>query len=85
LHELIDRPVVDGHANDRALQQPALLESVQGPERHHLCQVTGDAEDHEHISLLRSRSRWAFPSDHCWPPELVWVTGTPDVASPWHT
>ena len=53
LHELVDRPVVDGDPDDRALEQPALLEPVQRVERHHLGQVTGDPEDHEDVGLLR--------------------------------
>ena len=39
LDELVDRPVVDGDPDDRALEQPALLEPVQRAERHDLGQV----------------------------------------------
>ena len=57
LDELVDRPVVDGDPDDRAVEQPALLEPVQRPERHHLGQVAGDPEDHEHVGGLRLRRR----------------------------
>ncbi len=57
LHELVDRPVVEGDPDDRALQQAALLEPVQRPERHHLGQVARDPEDHEDVGHLRGRRR----------------------------
>ena len=53
LHELVDRPVVDRHADDRAVEQATLLEAVERPERHHLGEVAGDAEDDEHVCLAR--------------------------------
>ena len=49
LDELVDGPVVDRHADDRAVQQTPPLEPVQRPERHHLGQVAGDPEDHEYV------------------------------------
>src|SRR4029079_17602293 len=57
LHELVDRPVVDGDPDDRAPEQSALLEPVQRVERHHLGQVPGDPEDHEHIRRAVVRRR----------------------------
>ena len=70
LDELVDRPVVDGDADDRALEQPALLEPVQRMERHHLGQVAGDPEDHEDVGLfgLRRRRR---RGGHCCARHLV--------------
>ena len=53
LAQLLDRPVVAGDADDRAVQEPALLEPVEREERHHLGQIAGDAEDHEHVCCLR--------------------------------
>ena len=46
------RPVVDRHADDRAVQQPAALEPVQRTEGHHLGEVAGDPEDDEHVGGL---------------------------------
>ena len=45
----VGRPGVDGHADDRAVEQAPLLEPVERVERHHLRQVAGDPEDHEHV------------------------------------
>jgi hypothetical protein len=62
--EIVDRPVVDGYADDRAVEQTALLEPVQGPEGHHLREVAGDAEGDEHIgraipvTAVGGRTRW---------------------------
>ena len=53
LHELLLGPVVDGDPHDRALEQLALLEPVQRPERHHLREIPRDPEDHEHITPRR--------------------------------
>src|SRR5262249_27497072 len=52
LDELVDRPVVDGDAEDRAVEQPALLEPVERPERHRLREIAGDAEDDEPVCVL---------------------------------
>src|SRR6185503_2344269 len=49
LDELVDRPIVDCDAENRAVQKPALLEPVEGMERHDLRQVACDAEDHETV------------------------------------
>ena len=48
--QLLERPVVAGHAEDRAVEQPPALEAVQRVEGHDLRQVSGDAEYHEDIS-----------------------------------
>ena len=53
LDELVDGPVVDGDADDRAVEEAAPLEPVQRTEGHHLREVAGDAEDDEHV-----RARW---------------------------
>ncbi len=53
LDELVDRPVVDRDADDRAVEQPALLEPVERPEGHHLRQVAGDPEDDEDVGRRR--------------------------------
>ena len=55
--ELVDRPVVDGDAQDRTVEQAALLEPVERPERHHLGQVAGDPERDEDIRRLRFGTR----------------------------
>jgi hypothetical protein len=34
LDELLERPVLEGDADDRALEEPTLLQSVQGAEGH---------------------------------------------------
>ena len=70
LDELVDRPVVDGDPDDRALEQPALLEPVQRMERHDLGQVPGDPEDHEDVGLLRLRRR-RRRGGHCCARHLV--------------
>jgi hypothetical protein len=49
LAQVILGPVVDGHADHRARQQPTSLEPVQRPERHDLGQVARDPEDHEDV------------------------------------
>ncbi len=53
LTQLIDGPVVDGHADDRAVEQSAPLQPVQRPERHHLREVACDPEDDEYVGGLR--------------------------------
>ncbi len=50
--QVLDRPVVDGHADDRAVQEPPPLEPVERPEGHHLRQIAGDAEHDEHVRRL---------------------------------
>ena len=79
LDELVDRPVVDGDADDRALEQPTLLEPVERMERHDLGQVPGDPEDHEDVGLLRLRRR-RRRGGHCCARHLV----PPPLAVPRH-
>jgi hypothetical protein len=54
LDEVVDRPVVHGDADDRAVEEAALLEPVQRAERHHLREIPRDAEDHEDVRRLRT-------------------------------
>ena len=54
LAQVVERPVVGRDADDRAAQQAAALEAVERVERHHLGEVAGDAEDHEHVGRLRA-------------------------------
>ncbi len=68
LDELVHRPVVDRHADHRAVEQPALLEPVQRAERHHLREIAGDAEDDEDVGrgrrlILRFRAHAVVLSD----------------------
>jgi hypothetical protein len=49
LHELVDRPVVDRDADDRAVEEPPLLELVQRVEGHDLREVSRDAEDDQDV------------------------------------
>ena len=49
LAQLLDGPVVAGHADDRAVQQLARLEAIERVEGHHLREIAGDAEDHEPV------------------------------------
>jgi hypothetical protein len=55
--ELVDRPVVDRDADDRTVEQAALLEPVERVERHHLRQVARDAEDDEDVGRLLAAFR----------------------------
>ena len=52
--QVVHRPVVDRHADDRAVQQAAGLQPVQRVEGHDLGEVAGDAEDDEHVGGLRA-------------------------------
>ena len=59
--QLLVGPVVDRDADDRAVEQPALLEPVERAEGHHLREVAGDAEDDEDVcGAGRAGSRAAF-------------------------
>ena len=49
--QVVDRPVVDRHSHDRAAKQPTLLQPIERPERHYLCQVAGDSEHNQHVGL----------------------------------
>jgi hypothetical protein len=53
LAKLVDRPVIEGDPDDRAIQQPARLQPVERVEGHHLGEIAGDAEDHEDIGGAR--------------------------------
>ena len=53
LHQLLHRPVVHRDADDRAAEEPAPLQPVERPERHHLREVAGDPEDREDIGGSR--------------------------------
>ena len=57
LDELLERPVVEGDADDRAVEEPARLEAVQRAERHDPREVAGDPEDHEHVGRPRPAVR----------------------------
>jgi len=61
--QLLDRPVVDRDADDRTVEQPALLQPVERVEGHDLRQVAGDPEDHEDVRdpLLRAGGRGRSP------------------------
>ena len=62
LAQILDRPVVTGDSHDRAVEQPAALESIQRVERHHLGEVAGDAEHDERIGMACRAS----PARGCW-------------------
>ncbi len=70
--ELIHGPVVDRDADDRAVEQPAGFEPVEGMERHHLREVAGDPEDHKDVGDscrgIRAGGRGARHRCHLKPP-----------------
>ncbi len=49
LAQVLERPVVARDPDDRAVQEAALLQAVERAEGHHLREVAGDPEDHEHV------------------------------------
>ena len=53
LPEVVDSPVVHRNPDDRALQESAPLQPVEGTQGHHLGQVAGDPEDDKDVGLLR--------------------------------
>ena len=57
LDELLERPVVERDADDRAVEEPARLEPVQRAVRHDAREVARDPEDHEHVGRLRPAVR----------------------------
>ena len=57
LDEVLPRPVVEGDADDRALQETAALEPVERAKGHHPGEVAGDPEDHENVGRLRPAVR----------------------------
>jgi hypothetical protein len=44
LHQLVPRPVVDRHSDDRAGEKTTLLQSIQRAEGHHSGKIPGDTE-----------------------------------------
>jgi hypothetical protein len=50
--QIVVAPVVHRHADDRAVQHGPGLKPVQRLKRHHLGQVTGDAEDDHHVRVV---------------------------------
>jgi hypothetical protein len=50
--QIVDRPVVHRDSDDRAVEEAAPLEAVEGHESHHFRQVARDPEGHEHVSRL---------------------------------
>src|SRR4051794_35310311 len=54
LLQVVDCPVVNRDADDRAIEQASFLEPVQRAQRHHLGQVARDAEGDEDVGWLRS-------------------------------
>jgi hypothetical protein len=52
LAQLLGAPVVDRDPHDRAGEQPAALQPVEGAEGHHLGQVAADPEDDQHVGWL---------------------------------
>ena len=57
IDELLERPVVEGDADDGALEEAARLEPVQRPVRHDPREVARDPEDHEHVGRPRPAVR----------------------------
>ena len=55
LLQLVVGPVVDGDADDRAVEEPARLEPVERAEGHHLRQVAGDPEHDQDVGGLGCR------------------------------
>ena len=53
--QLVVGPVVDGDADDRAVEEPARFEPVERAEGHHLRQVARDSEHDEDVRGLRAR------------------------------
>ena len=51
LAQLLDGPVVDRDADDRAVELAAGLEPVERPEGHFLRQVAGDPEDRQDVRV----------------------------------
>ena len=57
IDELLERPVVEGDADDGALEEAARLEPVQRAIGHDACEVARDPEDHEHVGRPRPAVR----------------------------
>ncbi len=52
LPEMIDGPVIHGHAEHRTVEQPAPLEAIERAKGHHLGEIPGDAEGDEYVGRL---------------------------------
>ena len=68
--QLVDGPVVHGHADDRTVDQAPPLEAVERHERHHLREVARDSEGHEDVRRARlldsaGRGRGGGHRRHC--------------------
>ena len=61
LDELLERPVVERDADDRAVEKAARLEPVQRAEGHDAREVARDPEDHENVRG-RASPRSACPA-----------------------
>ncbi len=57
LDELLERPVVERDADDRAVEEPARLEPVQRAVGHHAREVARDPEDHEDVGCFVGPAR----------------------------
>ena len=57
LDELLERPVVERDADDRAIEEAARLEAIQRAVRHDAREIAGDPEDHEYVGRLRPAVR----------------------------
>ena len=89
LNELLQRPVVECDADDRTVEEPALLESVERVEGHHLREVARDSEDHEDVGRLRIGVRlrpdrlWSLVLRSCPHPSSLRVVETAQARSTW--
>ena len=63
--QLIVGPVVERHAEDRALQEAAELQPVQRPERHLFREIAADAEDDELVRGARAGAARARARSDC--------------------
>ena len=52
LAQVLNAPVIARDANDRAVQKTTGLQPVERVEGHHLRQIAGDTEDHQHVGRL---------------------------------
>ena len=77
-HELVlQRPVVEGDANDAAEEEAALLEPVKGSGRHHPRQVAGNAEHDEDIRPLPHHVRLSPTARHRTSHSATYRSATP--------
>src|SRR5262249_19127750 len=52
LAQVLDRPIVTGDPDDRAVEKSPQLEPIERTEGHHLREVAGDPEDHQKVGGL---------------------------------